>query len=90
MVADHDAVARLLKTARGQLDGLLKMIEDDRYCVDISNQILAVSAILRKANRLVLEAHLGSCVKQAFENRDVNEQEKKITEIMNLLEKMIK
>ena len=90
MVADHDSVERLLKTARGQMDGLLKMIDENRYCMDISNQILAVLAILRKANRLVVEAHLGSCVKQAFQQQDVREQEKKIGEIMNLLEKMTK
>ncbi len=90
MVADHSAVERLLKTARGQLDGVLKMIDDDRYCMDISNQILSVLAILRKANRLVVESHLGSCVKQAFQKQDVREQEEKISEIMDLLEKMTK
>ena len=41
MRADHDSVRRKLKIARGQLDGILQMIDDDRYCVDISNQILA-------------------------------------------------
>lgn len=90
MVADHDAVERLLKTARGQIDGVLKMIDDNRYCMDISTQILAVSAILRKANRLVVEAHLGSCVKQAFQKQDVQEQAQKIREIMDVLEKMTK
>lgn len=90
MVADHGAVEQLLKTARGQLDGILNMIGEDRYCMDVSNQILAVLAILRKANRLVVEAHLGSCVRQAFEQKDVKEQERKISEIMNLLEKMTK
>ena len=51
MKADKEKVALLLKTARGQLDGLLKMVEDDRYCMDISNQLLAAQAILKKANR---------------------------------------
>ena len=41
MKADKKAVGRLLKTARGQIDGILEMIENDRYCVDISNQLLA-------------------------------------------------
>ena len=41
MRADRDSVRRKLKIARGQLDGILQMIDDDRYCVDISNQILA-------------------------------------------------
>lgn len=66
MKADKEKVALLLKTARGQLDGLLKMVEDDRYCMDISNQLLATQAILKKANREVVQAHLGSCVRDAL------------------------
>ena len=90
MIADRDSVERLLKTARGQIDGLLKMVEDNRYCMDISNQLLATQAILRKVNRLVVEAHLGSCVRDAFTKEDSQAQEKKISEIMNLLDKMTK
>ena len=41
MKADHAQVARLLKTARGQIDGILKMVEEDRYCLDVSNQLMA-------------------------------------------------
>lgn len=44
MKADQTKVVRLLKTARGQLDGILNMIEEDRYCMDISNQLLATQA----------------------------------------------
>ena len=87
MKADKEKVALLLKTARGQLDGLLKMVEDDRYCMDISNQLLATQAILKKANREVVEAHLVSCVRDAFEKGN---EEEKITEIMDLLDKMAK
>ena len=46
MRADKDTISRLLKTARGQIDGILKMVEDDRYCMDISNQVMATEAIL--------------------------------------------
>ena len=87
MKADKEKVALLLKTARGQLDGLLKMVEDDRYCMDISNQLLATQAILKKANREVVQAHLCSCVRDAFEKGN---EEEKITEIMDLLDKMAK
>ena len=51
MKADRDKITRLLKTARGQMDGILKMVEEDRYCVDISNQLLATESIMRKANK---------------------------------------
>ena len=57
MKADKAQVQRLLKTARGQLDGILNMVEEDRYCLDVSNQLMATQSILKKANRLVLKAH---------------------------------
>ena len=58
MKADKTQVSRLLKTARGQIDGILKMIEEDRYCMDISNQLMATQSILSKANSEVLKAHI--------------------------------
>ena len=58
MRADKQKVGRLLKIARGQIDGILKMIEDDAYCMDISNQLMATASILRKANREVVRAHM--------------------------------
>ena len=68
MKADKQQITRLLKTARGQLDGLLRMVEEDRYCIDISNQLMATDAILRKANREVLRAHLEGCVKEGSQD----------------------
>ena len=87
MRADKEKVACLLKTARGQLDGVLKMVEEDRYCIEISNQLLATQAVLKKANREVLQAHLAGCVQEAFETGNENE---KIAEILDLLEKIAK
>lgn len=87
MRADKTAVLRLIKTARGQLDGLVRMIEEDRYCIDVSNQLMATEAILRRANREVLSAHLRGCVKEALQN---GEDEGKIDEILTVLEKMQK
>ena len=65
MMVDAKTVTRLLKTARGQLDGILKMVEDDRYCIDISQQIMATEAILNRANKEILAAHLKHCVQEA-------------------------
>ncbi|MBN1191950.1 MAG: metal-sensing transcriptional repressor [Dehalococcoidales bacterium] len=87
MKADKVKVTRLLKTARGQLDGLLKMVEDDRYCIDISIQLMATQAILRNINREVLHAHLRSCVAEAFEKGDA---QKKIEEILEVIDKLSK
>jgi DNA-binding FrmR family transcriptional regulator len=87
MQADADKINRLLKTARGQIDGILKMIENDRYCIDIANQILAVQSLLGRANTEILKAHMQKCVRQAVqEGRDAE----KIDEILLILEKMAK
>jgi len=83
--ADHDQVNRLLKTARGQIDGILKMVEDDRYCLDVSNQIMAAQSVLKRANRMVLSAHMECCVREAVES---GEPEEKLNELSKLLEKL--
>lgn len=75
-----------LKTARGQIDGIIKMIEDDRYCMDISNQILASQSLLKRAHLLILKQHLSHCVKSACCGEGGDE---KIDEIMNLIEKIM-
>lgn len=87
MKADKDNVTRLLKTARGQLDGLLKMVDEDRYCIDISNQLMATQAILKKANKEIIRAHLGCCVKEAFQKGNA---EDKIEEIIDVMDKLSK
>ena len=76
MRADKQTVTRLLKTARGQLDGILAMVENDRYCVDISNQVMATQSILTKAN------------KEAFESGDPALQAEKMDEVLALVDKL--
>ena len=85
MRADHAQVTRLLKTARGQIDGILKMVEEDRYCLEVSSQIMAAQSILKKANRTVLKAHMNSCVREAVESGD---PEEKLEELAVLLDKL--
>ena len=90
MMADKNTVHRLLKTAAGQLAGILKMVEEDRYCIDISNQLLATESILRKANSEVLKAHMSHCVKQSFESGSPEQAEEKLDEVLKLLDKLTK
>ena len=90
MMADHERVTRLLKTARGQIDGILRMVEDDRYCIDISNQLLSTQALLGTINAEVLTAHVDHCVRQAFESGDAAEEEKKIAELQAVLKRLSK
>lgn len=89
MQCDCDKVSALLKTARGQIDGILKMIEDNRYCIDVVNQIMATGAILKKANSLIIKGHMNNCVRDAFQN-DQTDADEKINEIITLLDKMNK
>ena len=77
----------LLKTTRGQIDGIIRMLEEDRYCVDISKQILASLALLKKANLKILDGHIKSCVKDAILEGKGDE---KIDEIINILDKYVK
>ena len=85
MQAEKKKVENLLKTARGQLDGLLKMVEDDRYCIDISQQLLATQAILRKCNREVLMAHMNHCIADALSGSEFD-KEKKLKELTALMQ----
>ncbi|WP_297213210.1 metal-sensing transcriptional repressor [uncultured Flavonifractor sp.] len=87
MMADSKTILRLLKTARGQLDGILKMVEEDRYCIDISQQLMATEAILNRANKEVLAAHLKHCVQQAASPQERNE---KIEEFVQTLGRILK
>ncbi len=85
MLADHKKIGNLLKTARGQIDGLLKMVDDDRYCVDISHQLLATTAILKKANREVLKAHMDHCIADALSGESQIDKEEKLKELSELM-----
>ena len=87
MVKDNKKAIQLLKTARGQMDGVLNMIDEDRYCVDVSNQLLAIQSLIKKANEEILTAHMKNCVKNAIENGEADD---KIDEIISLMQKMIK
>lgn len=90
MKADRARVLRLLKTARGQIDGIMKMVEEDQYCVDISHQLLASQALLRKVNAEILEGHIRCCVRDAFRAGAEDESDAKVRELIDLLGKMAK
>ena len=85
MQADSKQITRLLKTARGQIDGILKMVEEDRYCIDISHQISACEAVLKRANKEVLAAHMTHCVHDAVNSDDCDQ---KIDEMIKVLDNL--
>ena len=86
MMADRNAVLHLLKNARGQIDGIIKMVEDDRYCMDISQQVMAADAMLRRVNKEILSAHLKHCVEHAGSDQ---ERSDKIDELVTALGKLL-
>ncbi len=87
MKADKSQVTRLLKTARGQIDGILSMIDDDRYCIDISTQLMATQAIIARANKEILVSHIECCIKNAVEEGDIDEKTQELTKV---IEKLLK
>lgn len=79
--------ARLKRLSRieGQVRGLGRMVEDDRYCIDIVTQIAAVRAALAKVEEDILQDHISHCVEHAIASGNANEQRKKVAELMEIL-----
>ena len=82
---DKPALLNRLKRVEGQVRGVTRMIEDDRYCIDVLTQIQAVRAALNKVGAEMLKAHLGHCIESAIVAGDVDEQRHKAEELVQLL-----
>ena len=74
-----------LNRVEGQVRGLSRMVEEERYCIDVVTQIAAVRAALRRIEELVLKDHVGHCVEHAIASGDPKEQRAKIAELMDVL-----
>ena len=85
MKAKKSDISHKLKVARGQLDGIFKMVQENRYCVDISNQLLSTQSLLKSVNQEIMQAHIRSCVAEALQTSEPNP---KLEEALSLLEKM--
>ncbi len=84
----HDAKSSRLKRLNrieGQVRGLARMVEEDRYCIDIVTQIAAVRAALRRVEESVLRDHVDHCVRHAIASGDKAEQEQKVAELMDVI-----
>lgn len=90
MKADKVKTIRKLKTVSGQIDGLIKMIENDRYCIDISNQVMASISILKNINKDVLRGHLEHCVYDSLKQKNEEDIKDKIDEIEKIIDKLNK
>ena len=72
------------KKARSHVDKIISMIEEDRYCIDIMQQNLAVIGLLRSAHSTLMEGHLRGCFKDAFNSKSAKKQEDMIEEILRV------
>lgn len=81
---DRDDVLRRLKNATGHLQGVSRMVEDDKYCVDVIRQIEAVERALHGVKRRLLAGHLDTCVTRAIRSRNVRDRERVLTELLEV------
>lgn len=79
------SVSKRLSRVEGQVRGIARMVEDDRYCIDIVTQISAVRAALRRVEEEVLRDHVAHCVAHAIASGDAEEQRKKVEELMQVI-----
>jgi CsoR family transcriptional regulator, copper-sensing transcriptional repressor len=79
------ATLRRLNRIEGQVRGLARMVEDERYCIDIVTQIAAVRAALRRAEEEILRAHVSHCVEHAIVSGDKADQRRKVAELMDVM-----
>lgn len=88
---DNDTSLKRLKNVEGHLRGVIRMVEEDAYCIDVIRQIQAVEAALNKVSAQILEDHLNSCVIAAVNGDNPSERQrvlKEITEVFDMANKV--
>ena len=83
---ENDNTIRRLKNIEGHVRGVIRMVEEDTYCIDVIRQIQAVEAALNKVSAKILEDHLNSCVITAIQGSDKKERERVLKEITEVFE----
>ncbi len=84
----RDSIIRRLKKIEGQAKGLVRMLEDDRYCIDILHQIQATKAALTKVETELLRSHAAECIDDALRRGTVKQKREKIVELVDLFERV--
>jgi DNA-binding FrmR family transcriptional regulator len=84
----REGVHRRLKRIEGQVQGLQRMLEADRYCIDILHQIQAAKAALTKVETELLRAHAHECVDEALQTGTMADKRQKIVELVELFERV--
>lgn len=83
---ENEATIRRLKTVEGHLRGVIRMVQEDAYCIDVIRQIQAIESALNKVSTQILEGHLNSCVTTAIQGNDKKERERVLKEITEVFE----
>ena len=83
---ENSDTIRRLKTIEGHLRGIIRMVEEDVYCIDVIRQVQAVESALNKVSAQILEGHLNSCVITAIQGEDQSERERVLKEITEVFE----
>jgi DNA-binding FrmR family transcriptional regulator len=92
-MADMDRKARLLnrlKRVEGHVRGIARMVEDDRYCIDVLTQLQAARAALAKVESELLKGHLDHCIENAIVRGDADDQRAKARELIELLDRSVR
>jgi DNA-binding FrmR family transcriptional regulator len=79
------ATLKRLNRIEGQVRGLARMVENDRYCIDIVTQIGAVRAALRRVEEEILRDHVAHCIEHAISSGDKSDQRRKVAELMDVM-----
>ena len=85
MLIDKDSTLKRLSRIEGQVRGVRKMIEEERYCIDVLQQMQAVKAALSKVEDAILKDHSNTCVANAIASGDSGEQREKFNELIDLI-----
>ena len=77
----RDDTVHRMKTIAGHMNGIVRMLEEDRYCIDVIKQIQAIQTALARVSEEILDSHLKTCVTTAVQGSDPNERERVLNEI---------
>jgi DNA-binding FrmR family transcriptional regulator len=72
------------KKAQSLISSIVKMIDDDRYCIDVMQQNLAVIGLLKSAHQMLMENHLNTCFKSAVSSKNIKKKQKMTDEILKV------
>jgi DNA-binding FrmR family transcriptional regulator len=83
---DREKIIKRLKSVEGHIRGIQRMVEEDKYCIDVIKQILAVKSAVDKVSAMILKSHLESCVTKAIKSNKQPEKERVVAELLDVFE----